>query len=308
MSYPRKVSDRTLLRSYARTASVWKTAKRVGICGQSVWERLVKLGAVCRVNVFSEEDKAKIAAQYESGITRGDGKLAALAQSLGRDRHSVCRQARRMGLTNPRCGLTPERMQDLVDSARAYSVVNGHPKGMKGKTHSPETKARIAKASLDKWANMSKTERTAMTLKQLLAKAARGPICGHHPHGNWRAGWRDIGDQRIYARSRWEANYGRYLEWLRVHGEVVKWEHEPETFWFEGVRRGTVSYLPDFRVTWPHGRIEYHEVKGWMDSRSRTALKRMKKYHPDVIVLVKDSTWFKAANRNLAGVVPGWER
>ena len=61
------------------------------------------------------------------------------------------------------------------------------------------------------------------------------------PSASWKAGWREIGGQRIYARSRWEANYARYLEWLRANGSIAKWEHEPETFWFEGIKRGTCA-------------------------------------------------------------------
>lgn len=40
----KRISDEQLLESYKRTGSVWKTAKDVGMCGQSVHERLVKIG------------------------------------------------------------------------------------------------------------------------------------------------------------------------------------------------------------------------------------------------------------------------
>ena len=42
------------------------------------------------------------------------------------------------------------------------------------------------------------------------------------------------------------------LEWLKKNKQIKKWEHEPETFWFEGIMRGCRSYLPDFRVTEHH--------------------------------------------------------
>ncbi len=63
------------------------------------------------------------------------------------------------------------------------------------------------------------------------------------------AGWRTVGDKPCYMRSRWENNYGCYLEFLRKNGSIANWEHEPKTFWFQGIKRGTCSYKPDFEVT-----------------------------------------------------------
>jgi hypothetical protein len=128
-----------------------------------------------------------------------------------------------------------------------------------------------------------------------------------NPPGSWKAAWRTIGGQRCYFRSSWEANYGRYLEWLRANGQIKKWEHEPETFWFEAIKRGTRSYLPDFRVTEINGRIEYHEVKGWMDDRSKTKIRRMAKYHPTVILKVIDGKAYKALAKQVSRLVEGWE-
>src|SRR5574337_150635 len=62
------------------------------------------------------------------------------------------------------------------------------------------------------------------------------------------AGVRPDVSSSIYFRSAWESNYARYLNLLMKMGVVEEWSYEPETFWFEGVRRGTNSYKPDFRV------------------------------------------------------------
>ena len=91
-------------------------------------------------------------------------------------------------------------------------------------------------------------------------------------------------------------------------GRVVAWQYEAEEFWFDGITRGVRSYKPDFRVELPDGSIEFHEIKGWMDAKSRTALDRMKRYHPDVVVKVFDAQWFRGANRGIAAIIPGWER
>jgi len=126
---------------------------------------------------------------------------------------------------------------------------------------------------------------------------------------SWRCGWREIGGYRKYYRSRWEANYARYLEYLRGRGDIVSWAHEPTTFWFEGIKRGVTSYLPDFHVVYTDGREEYHEVKGWMDSKSVTKLKRMAKYHPQVVLIVVDKKVYTKLEKEYgtSRVISDWE-
>lgn len=123
----------------------------------------------------------------------------------------------------------------------------------------------------------------------------------------WKAGWREFGGQRVYYRSRWEANYARYLQWLVERGEILRWKHEPETFWFDAIKRGVRSYLPDFRVWELDGTSRLHEVKGWMDARSKTTLRRMAKYHPgETIVLIRERDYNEIA-RKVGGLIEGWE-
>ena len=134
-----------------------------------------------------------------------------------------------------------------------------------------------------------------------------GNLAGARRRGSWKSGWREIGGQWIFARSAWEANYARYLQFLFDARQIQKWEHEPETFWFDEVQRGCRSFLPDFRVTFSSERIEYHEVKGWMDDRSKTKIKRMATYYPEIVLVVRDRLWFKANGRKLSKLIPGWE-
>ena len=123
----------------------------------------------------------------------------------------------------------------------------------------------------------------------------------------WKAGWRTIGGIKKFYRSRWEANYARYLEYLKSQGKIKEWLHEPETFWFDKIKRGCRSYLPDFKVLFHDDRVEYHEVKGWMDTRSKTKLKRMAKYHPDVIIVVIDEGAYQYLEEVYAQYIPDWE-
>ena len=126
-------------------------------------------------------------------------------------------------------------------------------------------------------------------------------------HSRGKTGWKEVGGERMFFRSRWEANYAHYLEFLKGNNQIQKWEHEPETFWFESIKRGVRSYLPDFRVTENSGCVVFHEVKGWMDPKSITKLKRMKQYHPNVNMFVADSVWYRANAKKLKAIVKGWQ-
>ncbi len=90
----------------------------------------------------------------------------------------------------------------------------------------------------------------------------------------------DLGD--IFFRSKWEANYARYLNLLIEQKQIIKWEFEKETFEFKSIKRGCRFYTPDFKVYNNDGSVEYYEIKGWMDDKSRTKLKRMGIYYPNV--------------------------
>jgi hypothetical protein len=106
--------------------------------------------------------------------------------------------------------------------------------------------------------------------------------------------WAIVGDKEpIYFRSSWEFYYSLFLEKLRQERKILDWKHEPKCFWFEGIKRGVRSYLPDFCITHLNGSEEWSEVKGYLDSKSQTKMKRMAKYYPDVNIRLVGSEWFK---------------
>lgn len=108
-------------------------------------------------------------------------------------------------------------------------------------------------------------------------------------------------------RSGWEANYARYLNWLKSTGNIRGWEYEPDTFEFVAIKRGTRFYTPDFKVTNNNGSVEYHEVKGWMDRASKTKLKRMAKYYPDIKIVVIDAPVYRQIANVIGKSLPNWE-
>jgi len=125
---------------------------------------------------------------------------------------------------------------------------------------------------------------------------------------SWKSGWRIIAGMKFYFRSSWEANYARFLEMEKLKGMILDWEHEPVYFKFEKEKTGSISFLPDFRIITLDGLIEYHEVKGWFDDRSKETLARMAEYYPEVIVIVVCKKLFKEHTKELSKIIEGWER
>lgn len=107
-------------------------------------------------------------------------------------------------------------------------------------------------------------------------------------------GWYESGDRKYYLKSSWELSYAKYLDELLSNGKIVEWEYEPDTFWFERIKRGIRSYTPDFKVKYLDGKVEYHEVKGYLDSKSKTKLNRMRIYHPEIKMKLVDRAVMKS--------------
>lgn len=123
-----------------------------------------------------------------------------------------------------------------------------------------------------------------------------------------KCGWHIIDSKKIYFRSKWEANYARYLQFKKDQGLIKEWEHEPKTFWFEGIKRGCVSYLPDFKVTNNDDTHYWIEVKGFYDAKSLTKIKRFRSYFPNEILILIDQMWFKINSCKCAALIKDWEK
>lgn len=270
---------------------------------------------------WTPEEVAAVTVAYQAP----DGfDITTLAKKLNRSHASIACKAHHLGLTGRRGEHTrtaaarangskaqQERMsrpgvKELISqNVKALWKRQPHPRGMLGKHHTEEAKAAISAG------NYGRKHSAAQVLKRMQTKCANAGQVGS-PTGRagctWKQGWREVNGVRIFFRSRWEFNYALYLDFLRRVGKLILWEHEPETFWFEKVRRGTRSYLPDFKVQLTNGSFEYHEVKGWMDARSKTKLKRMAKYHPKVVLRIIRADWFRTVGRQMRGLLPGWEK
>lgn len=107
-----------------------------------------------------------------------------------------------------------------------------------------------------------------------------------------KQGWRTIGCEEFFFRSGWEYRIAKYLEWQMKQGLISGWEYEPQLFWFPKIKRGTVTYLPDFRVTNLDATHYWLEVKGYMDRKSLTKIRRFRKFYPNETLYVLDKNWF----------------
>jgi hypothetical protein len=132
----------------------------------------------------------------------------------------------------------------------------------------------------DDW--IKRTKKSAATMEKNKTVKPR-------PQTTWKQQWETIAGVDIFFRSQWEVDYAKYLQFLKENGNIAEWKYECKTFWFDKIKRGCVSYKPDFKVIENSGEHSWHEVKGWMDNNSKTKLKRMKKYYPkEKIVLIRE--------------------
>lgn len=301
-----------LMRAYRRLKSVHRVGAEFGIHGNTVHNRLRKAGYdISRAAEFTPEQLNAIRHYYET-TPHDSFNQASFAATLGKTKHNVARAAKRMGIFRID---RPERVakrERIAAGKRRWIANGGHSKGMLGKKHSPETKALLSVASKRSWSTaktfggplVSEEMKRAKSLRMSKMRASQP---AENCYSRTRSGRRaDIGD--MFFRSSWEANYARYLNLLVSMKVVEEWHYEPETFWFDGVKRGTNSYKPDFRVKYRNDEIlEYVEVKGWETPKDRTKWKRMKKYHPRIKLVVIGPKEYKATQIKWAAAIPNWE-
>lgn len=285
------------------------------------------LSALTQNNYLTDVEKELIKQWY---ATHDDElKLDELSQIMKRTPELICRTANKMKLTKfgrkpretikkstERLNIYNQTDEGIKNRAIALEKANDicakNPdlrKGMKGKTHTTETKKQISENTKKYWADPnSKFNSVEHRQKKsdLMAQSQKSNIGLRNGYSRGNQGKRADLDN-LYVRSSWEANYARYLKFLQSKGEIYKWEYEPDTFWFEKIKRGTRSYLPDFKI-WEteNSKPYYVEVKGWLDDKSKTKLKRMAKYYPNIKVELFAEKEYKELKK-WARLIPFWE-
>lgn len=301
MAYPKKVSDEVIIEAYDRLNNVWYVAKEVGMCGQSVHERLVKLDKIHKNRTKLNDPRIFkkwriLIAEYELAVSR-DGGLVELANKLGRTKNFICRKARELGLTDIKRHKHAEAAKKVGLKASIHHKIYGHPKGMLGKRHSLETKKTIGIKSKILWETniyLNSEEHRQKNSDRMVNMRKNGIIKPCNQYSRCKRGQATVGGKTYFFRSSWEANIAAYLQFLKEQKQIKDWEFEVMTFWFDKIKRGVRSYLPDFRVINNDDSVYYIEVKGWMDDKSKTKLNRMRIYYPNIKIEVYDKKRYNA--------------
>jgi 5-methylcytosine-specific restriction endonuclease McrA len=85
------VTNEEVIAAYQETGSAWKAAKKLGICGQSVWERLKRMGYSLPSSEWTEEEISTLRelagtmplAELAAKLCRPDGSGAGRLSALG---------------------------------------------------------------------------------------------------------------------------------------------------------------------------------------------------------------------------------
>ena len=132
--FKKKATDEQLIESYSRTQSVWDTAKEFDMCGQSVHERLTKLGLINKMNVFSDEDYKKLKEFYATHeLKRGSGELEMIAKKLGRTKQFISRKAKELGLSICTRPLSENNVKAMQERSRKMLKNKGNKMWKQGK-------------------------------------------------------------------------------------------------------------------------------------------------------------------------------
>ncbi len=127
-AWNQRASDEQIVAAYRITGSVWKAAKRLGLTGQSVHERLRRLGYPMAHQEWSEEELKEAVSLAEQGEPLGQ-----IAARLGRTYWAVALKLSRLGVRSSRTdwrrkkpkhgsGLTKKRIAAFAKKLEAGSV------------------------------------------------------------------------------------------------------------------------------------------------------------------------------------------
>ena len=271
-----------------------------------------------KFNPFTDEEKSKIENFYNNNLNEID--LDNFAKTLGRQKTSISRYARKVGLTKDNRPFSEDSINKRKNSLLrfrnsdkyqskikpqqtqllTYYAQNKHPMGMKDKHHSDLTRNKMSLSRIELFESMSYEEKHAIAMKAVETKRKNG---GFHTTSNaysrCKGGFRkDIG---CYFRSAWEANIARILNLFRI-----EWLYECKRFSFDNETNGVLSYQPDFYLPQYN---KWIEVKGWMDEKSKKRLELFKKYYPEEfsnLILIENKEYIKISNK-YSLVIDNWE-
>lgn len=149
----KKISDEQIKVEYEKHGNIWKVGKTVGLCGQSVHERLVTMGINKGKNVFSTSDREELKKEYFE--YRDSGRLDLLAKRLGRTKPFICRKAREMGLTDQARPYYRTPRRKIVTQNSEYHKNHRVVRKLRGSPHFCEVCGDHNKRKWYDWANLT---------------------------------------------------------------------------------------------------------------------------------------------------------
>jgi len=346
LSSNQKATNEELVSAWEETKNIRIIGEKFGMRPSSVHERLVKLtGGNLSYKPITEEEKNIIISKYCEYAN--SGRREKLAKQLGRHPLWLSRKAKEFGLTNynrphdwaksdlenvesefreihtlfndrelsDKFGVSLgtivkwRKILGLKKPKEGRWSLSPHPRGATGLVISPEHREKLISGIKKAWNDpnhrLNSDEYKQICSNRMMNRKANKPE--ENPYSRCSGGKRsDLGN--VYFRSSWEANYARYLNFLVKHNKISKWEYESDTFIFHEKKRGIRSYKPDFKI-WENESSEpyFVEIKGWMDDKSKTKLKYMTKYYPEIKVIIVGESEYKSIRDSVRKMIPEWE-
>lgn len=184
--------------------------------------------------------------------------------------------------TLPRSKESNKARSEAMKKRWAEGVFDDRDGTGKRKPCSEETKKKLSKAMKKSW-KQGKWDTETYANREF------------NSSGRGRGGFRkDIGH---YVRSRWEANYARYMNW-----ECIDYLYEPETFYLKEL---DCRYTPDFVV----GDYEpvYIEVKGYDTPEHRKKREAFRKQYGYKLKVIGPKRYYELEGK-YGKLIKGWEK
>ena len=201
---------------------------------RAVTNKCYRLGLRKEEPVWSKYEIDLLKHEYTKVGEKGYLNLGKIANTVGRTKFAICIKAKQLGLTSSKRTLSDEHRKIVSTNIKEYIKDNGHNRGMLGKSHSLGFKEAMSTRVKAMWKDPdSKYHSTENKLRRKNNMIRiRNKLTPNQIYSYAKSGYRE--DINLYVRSGWEANYTRYLNYLKFNGGITRFEYEPDRFAFSG--------------------------------------------------------------------------
>lgn len=238
-----------------------KLASKCKVCAYRLGVQLrMERGNYARSDVQNEKLSASLRARHDAGIHFTEDGLKRLSSSL----------------------TTKWKTSEFREKVKQGYVRNS------GFEHHMKSDSSRAAASV-RGRNYKISDDARRSMRQAAAKRLREGRNNTQFYGV--GGFRE--DLKLYVRSRWEANFARFL---RFTGQ--EFEYEPMSFTLSCGK----TYTPDFKVG-----DTYYEVKGWWSPVARQKFDDFCSEYPNVKLKIIGPDEYNRLRKSFSMVIESWE-